>query len=268
MKYYIYPCSSQKDAPYLIFSSGLGGHASFWNPQLESLSMHFNIVTYDQEGCHQDSALLPAHYHMRDMANQVLHLLEHLQIHEFHMIGHALGGIIGMELAKQLQSSSITMLSLTLINAWDELDAHTQKCFDARIALLASAGAEAYVRAQALFLYPPAWISQNHSDIKNTEDIQLQNFPPKTNVFARLRALMRFQLQAEHLQALQNTAIHIVANQDDFLVPVHKSQDLFTKLAHGQLCILPSGAHASTVTESQRLNQTFIQFFHNIKALS
>ncbi|MDU6101726.1 MAG: pyrimidine utilization protein D, partial [Acinetobacter sp.] len=28
MKYYIYPCSSQKDAPYLIFSSGLGGHAS------------------------------------------------------------------------------------------------------------------------------------------------------------------------------------------------------------------------------------------------
>ena len=83
-------------------------------------------MTYDQEGCHQDSALLPAHYHMCDMANQVLHLLEHLQIHEFHMIGHALGGIIGMELAKQLKSSSITMLSLTLINAWDELDAHTQ----------------------------------------------------------------------------------------------------------------------------------------------
>ncbi|MFW1920441.1 pyrimidine utilization protein D, partial [Acinetobacter baumannii] len=44
MKYYIYPCSSQKDAPYLIFSSGLGGHASFWSPQLESLSTHFNIV--------------------------------------------------------------------------------------------------------------------------------------------------------------------------------------------------------------------------------
>ena len=57
-------------------------------------------MTYDHEGCHLDSALLPSHYHIRDMANQVLHLLEHLQIHEFHMIGHALGGIIGMELAK------------------------------------------------------------------------------------------------------------------------------------------------------------------------
>ena len=44
--------------------------------------------------------------------------------------------------------------------------------------------------------------------------------------FARLKALMLFQLQAEHVQALQDTAIHIVANQDDFLVPVHKSQDL------------------------------------------
>lgn len=61
MKYYIYPCSSQKDAPYLIFSSGLGGHASFWSPQLESLSTHFNIVTYDQEGCHQDRMLYYLH---------------------------------------------------------------------------------------------------------------------------------------------------------------------------------------------------------------
>jgi hypothetical protein len=40
------------------------------------------------------------------------------------------------------------------------------------------------------------------------------SFPPKTNVFARLKALMRFQLQSEHVQALQDTAIHIVANQD------------------------------------------------------
>jgi len=267
MKHSIHPCSSQEDAPYLILSSGLGGHSSFWLPQVDTLCQHFHVLTYDQEGCHQDSALLPAHYHMCDMATQVLHLLEHLQIHDFHMIGHALGGIIGMELAKQLQSSSITMLSLTLINAWDELDAHTQKCFDARIALLASAGAEAYVRAQALFLYPPAWISQNHSHIKNTEDIQLQNFPPKTNVFARLKALMDFQLQPLHVEALQNVPLHIIANNDDFLVPVQKSHDLFRQLRHGQLSILTTGAHASTVTEPQLLNHTLTQFFYNSRIL-
>jgi len=267
MKHSIHPCSSQKDAPYLILSSGLGGHASFWSPQLESLKAHFNVVTYDQEGCHQDSALLPAHYHMCDMANQVLRLLEHLQIHEFHMIGHALGGIIGMELAKQLQSSSISMLSLTLINAWDELDTHTQKCFDARIALLASAGAEAYVRAQALFLYPPAWISQNHSHIKSTEDIQLKDFAPINNVLARLNALMQFHLQPLHIEALQNIPLHVVANKDDFLVPVQKSHDLFMQLRHGQLSILTTGAHASTVTEPELLNHTLTQFFYNNRIL-
>ena len=51
--------AAQADAPYMVLSSGLGGHASFWNPQIRVLQQHFHVVTYDQEGCHSDSALLP-----------------------------------------------------------------------------------------------------------------------------------------------------------------------------------------------------------------
>ena len=267
MKHYIHHCSTQAEAPYLLLSSGLGGHANYWQPQLESLCQHFHVVTYDQEGCHRNTVLLSTDYQISDMAGQVLQVLEQLGITEFHFIGHALGGIIGIELAQLLQFNPARMLSLTLINAWDKLDPHTHKCFETRITLLTTAGAEAYVRAQALFLYPPAWISQNHLQLKSTENRQLEDFPPTHNVLARLNALMQFQLHTRHIKALRNTALHIVANQDDFLVPVHKAQDLFTQLGHGQISILTTGAHASTVTEPHLLNHTLIQFFYKNRIL-
>lgn len=267
MKHSIHPCSSQEDAPYLILSSGLGGHSSFWLPQIDTLCQHFHVLTYDQEGCHQNSSLLPANYQMFNMAEQVLLLLKQLNIREFHFIGHALGGMIGIELAKLLQAEPLHMLSLTVINAWNVLDPHTHKCFDARIALLTTAGSEAYVRAQALFLYPPAWISCHHKQINNAENQQLKDFPPINNVLARLNALMQFQLQPLHIEALQNIPLHMVANKDDFLVPVQKSHDLFMQLGHGQLSILTTGAHASTVTEPELLNHTLTQFFYNNRIL-
>lgn len=64
------------------------------------------------------------------------------------------------------------------------------------------------------------------------------------------------------IQALQHSQLHLIANQDDFLVPVHKSSDLKQRLGHGCLSILATGAHASTQTEPELLNKTMLKFLH------
>lgn len=38
MSYRIFPCVTQQDAEIVVLSSGLGGHASFWKPQIETLT--------------------------------------------------------------------------------------------------------------------------------------------------------------------------------------------------------------------------------------
>ena len=148
MDYQIHQCTENTAAEFLILSSGLGGHASFWKPQIEALTQYFHVLSYDQEGCHADSVLLPEGYAITDLAKQLLEIIKLEKIQDFHFIGHAIGGFIGAELAVLIKSSEATLLSLTCINSWDEFDAHTQKCFEARSHLLKSAGAEAYVRAQ------------------------------------------------------------------------------------------------------------------------
>lgn len=262
MSYKIHYCKIDPQADFLILSSGLGGHASFWQPQLESLTQRFHVLSYDQEGCHSNACILPECYSLTDMAKQLLEILKREKIQKFHFVGHAIGGFIGAELAILIQSSTLKLLSLTCINSWDELDPHTQKCFETRIQLLNYVGAEAYVRAQGLFLYPPAWISKNHQYLKQCEEIQLENFPPAQNVLTRIRAVQNFKMNFKHAQALQQTRLHFIANQDDFLVPVQKSSDLKNMLGRGQLTVLNSGAHASTVTEPELLNQCILQFFH------
>lgn len=133
---------------------------------------------------------------------------------------------------------------------------------EARTLLLKSAGSDAYVRAQGLFLYPPSWISKHHQHLKTLEDIQLADFPPPQNVLKRIQVAQQFKINEQHIQALQHSQLHLIANQDDFLVPVHKSSDLKQRLGHGCLSILATGAHASTQTEPELLNKTMLEFLH------
>ena len=264
MHYQIHSCTDNAQAEHILLSSGLGGHGAFWKPQLEALQQHFHVLTYDHEGCHSDAETLPADYSMRHMAQQALGIFKDADIQQFHFIGHALGGHIGMELARLIAESreNLQMKSLSCINAWNQLDPHTQKCFQARISLLENSGAEAYVRAQALFLYPPQWISEHQESLEQAENAQLTNFPPAHNVLMRLQALQQFSVNEQHAEALTNTQIQLIANQDDFLVPVHKSSDLKQRLGHGCLSILATGAHASTQTEPELLNKTMLEFLH------
>lgn len=255
----LYPCH-RTQADYLLLSSGLGGHGAFWQPQIAALQQYFHVLVYDQAGCHQNSALLKDAYSMTDMAQELLDLIQQEKIQRLHFIGHALGALIGIELARLVQSLKIEILSLTAINAWDVADPHTLKCFSARTRLLQHAGSQAYVEAQALFLYPPAWISAHHQTIAEQEQKQLQDFPPPANVLARIRALSAFQVNAEHRGALAKTRLHFIANRDDFLVPYQKSEDLKQILGHGKLSIFNHGAHACTVTETEQINQAILNF--------
>ena len=265
MSYQVYHCTAHPEADYIVLSSGLGGHAAFWSAQLPMLQQHFHVITYDQAGCHADSALLPHGYSMQDLAQQVLDILLQQQIDAVHFIGHALGGHIGAELATLLPEHHIRLLSLTAINTWDRLDSHTHKCFQARIALLQHAGAEAYVRAQALFLYPPAYISQNALQITQAENDQILDFPPTHNVMARLSALQAFSIRPTHVAALEKTKIHLIANQDDFLVPYQKSADLQQCFGHGKLSVFAQGAHASTITETESINAAILDFLLHLQ---
>ena len=113
-----------EDAPTLVLSAGLGGSASFWLPQLDALSEHYRVVVYDQRGTGRSPDALPEGYTMAMMAAELADALAHHNILRFDLIGHALGGLIGLQMALDYPER---VTRVVVINGWLSLDSHTRR---------------------------------------------------------------------------------------------------------------------------------------------
>ena len=247
------PEGGNEDAPTLVLSSGLGGSANFWKPQLAALTRTYRVITYDHLGTGRSPAALPEGYTIADMADELLALLDSLDVNECHLIGHALGGLVGLELALKRPSM---LTSLIPINAWSCPNIHSARCFNIRKALLAAGDKEAFLQMQALILYPPDWIVEHAEALQAEEAHMLAHFPDEANLLKRINALTTFNID-DRLSGI-NTDTFIIANRDDLLVPWKRSQILAARLPCAAISVLDYGGHASTVTVPDTLNDLIL----------
>lgn len=254
MNHHIYP-SKLETKKTVVLASGLGGLAQFWQPQIDTLTNAFNVLVYDQKGVHAESEPLPDSYSLQDMASELSTLLKTLSLTGCHFIGHALGGFIGLEIAKHHPK---LIDRIILINAWDRLDPVTNRCFETRTSLLEHVGIPAYVHAQSLFLYPSPWLSKNHVLIEEHDQHQIKHFPPINNVITRIKALKAYQPTLTATDIKQPCLV--LSNQDDLLVPWQRGAALAEQIYKAQFIKLVEGGHASTITQSEHVNNLLFHF--------
>jgi aminoacrylate hydrolase len=87
---------TRPEAETILLSSGLGGSGSYWAPQMEMLGQHFRVVTYDHRGTGKTGGEVPETGGISAMADDVLEIASSLKLEKFHVMGHALGGLIGL----------------------------------------------------------------------------------------------------------------------------------------------------------------------------
>lgn len=241
-----------KDSPSVdtvVLSSGLGGVHGFWQPQLAMLAEQFRVVLYDQQGTGVSQGEVPAGYRMEDMADELAGLLNELHIDRCHIVGHALGGIIGLHLALRYPSR---LQSLVVVNGWARLDSQTRRCFEVRQNLLLNSGLDAYAQAQPLFLYPADWLSANRDLLEQERQHQVAHFQGMENLLRRLEALMTSDLTDSLSQVI--APVLALSSKDDLLVPWHQSVSLAQALPHGEHQQMNYGGHAMSVTDSDTFN--------------
>jgi pimeloyl-ACP methyl ester carboxylesterase len=90
--------SHGKGEPLVLIPSTAYG-ANVWEEcQVPELSKELQVITFDQRGCGRSSAPEGV-YTMEQIAADVAALLEHLGIESAHVLGHSMGGRIGLALA-------------------------------------------------------------------------------------------------------------------------------------------------------------------------
>lgn len=249
------------DAETVLLSSGLGGAAGYWSPQLEALRRRYRVVAYDQAGTGRTGGELPAGHSIAAMADEALSVLDASKTATAHFVGHALGGLVGLALAQRWPER---LRSLTIVNGWAAVHSHTRRCFDVRLALLKHEGPPAYVRSQPIFLFPADWLAQNEARIVQEEAHGLAGFQGVANLHARIGALLAFDSRTGLANLKPPT--FIVAARDDILVPSVMSEELAMAIPGARLHIAPWGAHALNVTEPVAFNRLLLDFLSCLPA--
>ena len=251
--------SAQLGAPAVLLSSGLGGAAAYWAPQLAALREHFRVITYDHAGTGRSAGALPRGYTITDMVADVQDVLCATGTSACHFVGHALGALVGLELARLAPTR---LLSLTLVNGWAKADPHTLRCFEARLSLLHHAGVAAYVRAQPIFLYPATWLAANEARMATEDAHGVAAFQGTDNLLVRVGALQQFNITAE-LGGIDRPCL-VIATRDDVLVPATQSEDLAAALPRASLVLLERGGHALNVTDPAGFNAALLSFLQRL----
>ncbi|WP_233553073.1 pyrimidine utilization protein D [Teichococcus wenyumeiae] len=242
-------------AETVLLSAGLGGAGSFWAPQVEALSRDYRVVLYDHRGTGANAGPLPGGYTIGHMAEDVIEILNALGAPRAHLLGHALGGLVALEVALRHPGR---VGRVVVVNGWLKADSHTRRCFDTRLAALRGGGPGAYVRAQPIFLYPAAWLSAHALRVEAEEAHGLAHFQGEANLLARIGALLAYD--ASGTAGGVATPVLVAAARDDVLVPWTASEAMARALPKARLWLVPEGGHAFTVVEPAPFNAELLRF--------
>lgn len=249
-----------EDAPALLFSAGLGGGGHYWMPQVEAFAHDHHVILYDHRGTGRSArGELPRPYAVSHLAADIAMVLDGLDIERTHIVGHAAGGLAALELAR---TAPDRVASIAVVNGWALADPYLLRCFSIRRALYESGGADAYLTAQPLFLYPAGWISERLGDLDRERAHQRDGFQDRATLYARMASLESFDIRKD-LERIACPALLVVA-EDDMLVPPKASRALADGLPRARLVSLPQGGHAINITAPEAFNAALRGFLDDL----
>ncbi|WP_030154661.1 alpha/beta fold hydrolase [Glycomyces sp. NRRL B-16210] len=88
----------REGAETIVFSHSLGASEDMWRPQVEALADRFRLVRYDTRG-HGRTRSGGGAFDIRDLADDIADLLDHLEVERAHLVGISLGGATVLDFA-------------------------------------------------------------------------------------------------------------------------------------------------------------------------
>ncbi len=81
----------------LVLSNSLGTNFSMWEDNIDELSHHFNVLRYDKRG-HGKSTINQTELSIKDLAEDVVELVDALELENVYFCGLSIGGLTGQYL--------------------------------------------------------------------------------------------------------------------------------------------------------------------------
>ncbi len=247
-----YELSGRDGAPVVILSHSLGSSLIMWNPQLEVLEPHYQVLRYDTRG-HGGSNAPSGAYTFDMLGEDALGLLDALDIEKVHFVGLSMGGMIGQCLALNHPER---LEKLVLCDTAALLPEEAQPVWEERIEQAREKGMEALVGETLDRWFTPPFLRQDPPEVKL---IREQFLSTPVGGYIGCSEAIRGLNYLERLSEIKIPTL-IVVGEEDPGTPVAAAEAMQQRIAGSALVVLPSAAHLSNVEQAEAFNSALISF--------
>lgn len=239
----------------IVLISGYASDHAIWDLMLDTLSQHFQVLTFDNKGVGQTKDD-EAPFTLEDMAADTYQLIKQLDFNRPTLVGHSMGGIIAQLIAKQHPNF---LSNLVILNAAEKINRRTLMALSSFIQLLKEgASINTVIEASFPWFYSPEFLS-NPQNINLLMTSIMSNPFPQTfdDLIRQMNALNTFRTE-QHPQPILTPTL-VISSKEDILCLPQESEQLAKRITNSRFTILDKG-HVSPVEEPMEVLNTITEF--------
>ncbi|MGD1881085.1 MAG: alpha/beta fold hydrolase [Paracoccaceae bacterium] len=228
------------DGPPLLLLAGMLSDSASWGPLVPLLEPHFTIIRPDNRTTGRTTPW-NAPVSIGQMAEDALHLLDHLNIHDLHIAGHSMGGLMAMELAGLVRDR---INSLSILCSAPVRVPRTMAMFDTLLDIRAAPEGETlWLKALYPWAFRPAFF-------ENPDNIQIALKAALAYPYAQSRAAMAHQIEALRSFHPRTKPVdltcptQVIYAEHDLMITEHEGRAVFARIPGVTQITLPDAGHS------------------------
>ncbi|RAP54110.1 MAG: hypothetical protein BZ137_04080 [Methanosphaera sp. rholeuAM130] len=238
----------------LVFIHGLSDNMVYWQPLVNNLKNHYQILRYDLRG-HGSSELGNEKISMDTYVNDLLFLLDKLKIKKVNLIGFSLGSAIALDFTINHPER---VSSIVLISAFYKCDNHLSEVFTSLKNSLEKGFPDFFDTILPMVLCPDM-IKDNENELNSLKYMASQT----ANIEAYINAVdvcLNFDVENK-LQCIDVPSL-IIASEHDDLTPASMQKELNEKLNDSKMILLDNVKHNVLLGENiDKIHNILMDFY-------
>ncbi|MCB9188677.1 MAG: alpha/beta hydrolase [Flavobacteriales bacterium] len=245
-----------KKSTTVLLLHGFLGSQHIWDNMIKDLSDHFNILTIDLPG-HGDTPSNQEILYMNEIANSVISFAQGMMLKQFHVVGHSMGGYIGLEILYQHPEK---IESLTLLNSTAMADSEQKKADRLRAVKVFELSPAIYVKEAIANLFYSVNLEKFPEQVSLLQQIALHADPKGAQ--ACLRGMRE---RKDFVELINNTSIPVqyLSGIHDNTVPYDGIVNQI-KSSEVKLVSFEQSGHMSFVEERDKCVSAIVNFINKI----
>jgi len=236
----------------ILLIHGFGEDNGIWKNQIAFLSAYYRVIAPNLPGVHcKPLALHHSQAPSIRMYVEVLHeLMHHLHIEQYYIIGHSMGGYIGLSFADYYVNH---ILGLLLFHSTTYEDNEAKKTSRMKVAeFIQEWGVSKYLETATPNLFGDVFKKSNPEAIQNVIDsgLGISQEAMIQFVFA-----MRNRNAMTHLLQQNTIPVWMIAGEADLAVPIQDSLEQIKLLPSSNSLVLENVGHMGMLEATNQVNQ-------------